>query len=84
MTNEESSESSICESEIAVTTMASPAEYPQFQRAESNFPANRAETGKFDRKFESSAFSFCFVPLVCFVGDPFFFHGMLRLSRAFI
>jgi hypothetical protein len=35
--------------------MASRAEYPHFQRVESNFPANRAETGKFDRNFESSA-----------------------------
>jgi hypothetical protein len=35
--------------------MASRAKYPHVQRVESNFPANRAETGKFDRKFESSA-----------------------------
>jgi hypothetical protein len=37
--------------------MANRAEYPHVQRVESNLPANLAETGKFDRKFESSALS---------------------------
>jgi hypothetical protein len=41
--------------------MADCAEYPHFQRVESNFPANRAKTGKFDRKFESST-------LACWTG----------------
>jgi len=34
--------------------MTSRAEYPHVQRVESNYPANRAEAGKFDWKFESS------------------------------
>ena len=37
--------------------MAKSAEYPHVQRVESNFPANRAKTGKFNWKFESSASS---------------------------